>query len=155
MSENTQTPDKFCFILRGLPGSGKDLLTKFLTSLLNLSDEKDLVAVINTDQFFVRDGKYHFDKLLLKEAHEQSWLQFRAEVDAGRKVIIVNNSNIKAYHYWHYLDYATRSGYLVSVTVLPSNHHSDIELANRNTHKVDTFTIGKMRADFEWEIKKP
>lgn len=148
-------PDKFCFIFRGLPGAGKDIIKDFLTQLIDNLPEKNLYSVINTDQFFEKDGKYSFNKLLLKEAHESSWLQFRAEVDSGRKVIIVNNSNIKNYHFWHYLDYAQRSGYLTSIITIPVNNTSDRELAERNIHKVDLFTISRMRADFEWELKKP
>jgi hypothetical protein len=146
------TPDKFCFILRGLPSSGKDVIKDLF---LNLIPSPELVSVISTDDFFTSKEGYKFDKLQLGEAHNISWLKFRAEVDNGRRIIIINNSNIKNYHYYHYLDYAQRNGYLTSIILIPTNNVSDEVLAKRNSHSIDEFTIAKMRSDFEWMVKKP
>lgn len=137
---------KFCFILRGLPGTGKDLVADLLTKVYDPND----VVVLSTDQFFINEGKYQFDKTKLVEAHKATWEAFKSAISSGTEVIIINNTNIKKFHYAHYVDYAQRHGYLTSILTIPANDVSDRELATRNIHSVDQGTISKMRKEFEW-----
>lgn len=139
---------KFCFVLRGLPGTGKDEIAGFLNR--DLSEAP--AVILSTDQFFIKDGKYQFDKTKLKEAHEATWEAFKSAISSDSEVIIINNTNIKKFHYAHYVDYAQRHGYLTSVVIIPANDVSDRELATRNVHSVDQGTISKMRKEFEWSF---
>lgn len=144
---------KFCFVLRGLPGTGKDEIAKFL-NLDNVAGEIQTgqAVILSTDQFFIKDGKFQFDKTKLKEAHEATWEAFKSAISSDSQVIIINNTNIKKFHYAHYVDYAQRHGYLTSVVIIPANDVSDRELATRNVHNVDQGTISKMRKEFEWSF---
>ena len=144
---------KFCFVLRGLPGTGKDEIAKYL-SQENIPGGVQLgpAVILSTDQFFIKDGKYQFDKTKLKEAHEATWEAFKSAISSDSQVIIINNTNIKKFHYAHYVDYAQRHGYLTSVVIIPANDVSDRELATRNVHSVDQGTISKMRKEFEWSF---
>jgi len=144
---------KFCFVLRGLPGTGKDEIAKFL-NLDNVAGEIQTgqAVILSTDQFFIKDGKFQFDKTKLKEAHEATWEAFKSAISSDSQVIIINNTNIKKFHYAHYVDYAQRHGYLTSIVIIPANDVSDRELATRNVHSVDQGTISKMRKEFEWSF---
>lgn len=139
---------KFCFILRGLPGTGKDEVSNYLYQGHN----PDSVIILSTDQFFIKDGKYQFDKTKLQEAHKATWDAFKSAISSNAQVIIINNTNVKKFHYSHYVDYAQRHGYLTSIVAIPANDTSDRELASRNTHNIDQGTISKMRKEFEWQF---
>ena len=143
---------KFCFVLRGLPGTGKDEIAKYLAQLPYAAESNPPAITLSTDQFFIKDGKYQFDKTKLKEAHEATWEAFKSAISSDSQVIIINNTNIKKFHYAHYVDYAQRHGYLTSVVIIPANDVSDRELATRNVHNVDQGTISKMRKEFEWSF---
>ncbi len=140
-------PSKFVFILRGLPGTGKDIISQLLATI-----PKEPV-ILSTDDFFLKAGKYQFDKTLLKEAHEDTWNKFKVSVNNDCPFIVVNNTNIKKFHYSHYLDYAQRHGYLVSLVIIPHNDVTNKELAQRNIHGVDQDTIRRMRNAFEWSME--
>lgn len=144
---------KFCFVLRGLPGTGKDEIAKYLAAsgIPSIPGVSSAIT-LSTDQFFIKDGKYQFDKTKLKEAHEATWEAFKSAISSDSQVIIINNTNIKKFHYAHYVDYAQRHGYLTSIVIIPANDVSDRELATRNVHNVDQGTISKMRKEFEWSF---
>jgi broad-specificity NMP kinase len=141
------TPNKFCFILRGLPGVGKDIVAGFL-------DSATAPVILSTDNYFIQEGKYNFDKTKLAEAHKATFELFKKAVNDGTPFIVVNNTNIKQFHYYHYLDYAQRHDYLVSLVTIPHNDVSNKELAERNIHGVDQDTIRRMRQAFEWDLTK-
>lgn len=142
---------KLCCILRGLPGTGKSTLAK----LLALIAQDGKAAILSADNFFLENGKYNFDKTRLKEAHEETFKSFKKAVENEIPLIIVDNTNVKNFHYWHYLDWAQRNGYLVSVITMPHNDVSNKELAKRNLHGVDQNTIRRMRHSFDWRITEP
>ncbi len=135
-------------ILRGLPGTGKTILAEVLKRV-----HKDSVILSSDDFFYDPVTKTHsFDKERIKEAHEWNFERFKKEIEKGTPNIIVDNSNVKKYHYHHYLDYGQRHNYLVSVVTIPHNDVSDKELTERNIHSVSRETIRRMRKEFEWEI---
>jgi broad-specificity NMP kinase len=141
---------KFCIILRGLPGTGKTIMAQLLSTIAAPGKSVTLGA----DSFFTSEGKFSFDKTRLKEAHESTFADFKAEIEKQTPLIIVDNTNIKNFHYWHYLDWAQRNGYIVGILTMPHNDVSNRELAERNVHGVDQNTIRRMRHSFEWEIER-
>lgn len=146
-----------CIILRGLPGSGKTYLAeKYLTSIASVYKTIDgavpPTSILSSDDFFTKKGVYHFDKDSIQEAHKWNWERFRVEIDKSSPLIIVDNTNIKKFHYAHYLDYATRHNYLTIIILLPHNETTNKELSERNVHGVDQETIRRMRKSFEWEF---
>jgi broad-specificity NMP kinase len=148
-------PQKHVFILRGLPGVGKSIVANLLANSLTLFDSDSKAPIIDTNDYFLdpKTKEFKFDKTLLKEAYEKSFDFFKDLIAKEERFIIVSNTNIKEFHYHHYLDYAQRHGYLVSVLIIPHNNVSNKELAERNIHFVDQNTIRRMRKEFEWEVK--
>lgn len=135
-------------ILRGLPGVGKTVLAEVLKRI-----HVDSVVLSSDDFFYDEKTKTHnFDKERIKEAHEWNFERFKKAIEANIPNIIVDNSNVKKYHYHHYLDYGQRHNYLVSVVTIPHNDVSDKELTERNIHNVSRETIRRMRKEFEWEV---
>lgn len=130
------------FIMRGLPGVGKSVLADVLRVINSGS------VILSADDYF----KEGFDKDKIKDAHEWNFERFKKAVESKCPNIIVDNSNVKKYHYHHYLDYGQRHNYLVSVVTIPHNDVSDRELFERNIHSVSRETIRRMRKEFEWEI---
>ncbi len=136
-------------ILRGLPGVGKSTLAEVLTAI-----NKDSVVLSSDDFFYDKTTKIHnFDKEKIQDAHKWNFDRYKKSIESRVPVIIVDNSNIKNFHYHLYLDYGQRHNYLVSVVTIPHNDVSDRELTERNIHGVSRETIRRMRVEFEWEIK--
>lgn len=135
-------------IMRGLPGTGKSVLSDLLRLIHPAS------VVLSSDDFFYNPATdtHSFDKEKIKEAHEWNFERFKKEVEKQTPNIVIDNSNIKKYHYHHYLDYAQRHNYLAAVVTIPHNDVSDKELTERNIHSVTRETIRRMRKEFEWEI---
>lgn len=136
------------YIMRGLPGTGKSALADVLRTIHPDSQ------VLSSDDFFYdpKTGTHTFDKERIKEAHEWNFERYKKAIEANVPNIIVDNSNVKKYHYHHYLDYGQRHNYLVSVVTIPHNDVSDQQLTERNVHGVSRETIRRMRKEFEWEI---
>ena len=136
------------FIMRGLPSVGKTTLSDVLKLIHPQS------VVLSSDDFFFdpKTGTHSFDKEKIKEAHEWNFERFKKEVEKEIPNIIIDNSNIKKYHFHHYLDYGQRHNYLVSVVTIPHNDVDDKRLADRSVHSVTRETIRRMRKEFEWEI---
>ncbi len=122
-----------CFILRGLPGSGKSYLADLLGH-----------AVCSADNYFYKDGIYKFDPKKLNSAHKDCVNDFQYYIYMRRNVI-VDNTNLAKREYDHYVEYATYHGYDVTILTVETVL-TDEQLAKRNTHGVPVETIKRMRA---------
>ena len=59
-----ETSFKFCFIMRGVPGSGKSTVAS------KIKGENGIIH--STDDYFIdANGEYQFDKTLLAKNHEK------------------------------------------------------------------------------------
>ena len=151
---------KLCLILRGLPGVGKTYLAKEYLSYIRNAFDPDGVsgtndpATLSSDDYFLQDKVFKFDKDKLGEAHKWNFERFKAEVEKETPFIIVDNTNIKNFHYYHYLDYAQRNNYLTAIVIVPDNNLSNRELAEKNIHGVTQETIRRMRSIFEWKTEE-
>ncbi len=132
----------FCFILRGLPGSGKSTIAKILASIAD-------VIVCSADNLFVNraTGVYQFDKTKLPQAHAECYKKFYGCILEGYNVVI-DNTNTSEWEYKKYKDFAEKMGYQVHVINVQTNL-SDKELADRNVHKVPLETITLMRERYD------
>lgn len=135
---------KFAYILRGLPGSQRAICAgAILNSLSKNGQEPELVEAK------VDDPR---DKKLFDAAHKEAFKKFCDAIKSGRPVV-VNHSNLKAHHYYHYVDFAQRNEYCVLIVIAPVNNLSDRELARASN--ISELAIRQMRDSFEWELRKP
>ena len=91
---------KFCFIMRGLPGSGKSTVAAQLAG--------DRGVVLNLDTQVNRNsqagsGESCAEADSLVEIQEKHYAEFCAEVRRGTPIIVVDNSNIKESEYLHFI----------------------------------------------------
>lgn len=149
MTTEAVTKTGSIFILRGLPGIGKTTLAEVLEQI------HENAVVLSADDFFFNPetNTHSFDKKKIEEAHKWNFDRYKKAIESRIPVIIVDNSNVKLFHYHHYLDYGQRHDYLVSVVTIPHNDVDDKRLTERNIHGVSRETIRRMRKEFEWEIK--
>jgi tRNA uridine 5-carbamoylmethylation protein Kti12 len=130
---------KMAFIMRGVPGSGKSVVAKYLAGNQGIIHSTDDLRMIN--------GEYVFDPVRNQQQHDQNFANFCQSLDLGVDVVICDNTNITKRDYQRYIDAANNAGYLVVMVVMP---HPNLETAaNRNSHGVSLEVIRSM---FErWE----
>jgi tRNA uridine 5-carbamoylmethylation protein Kti12 len=133
---------KKCFIMRGLPGSGKSTVAK------DLAGENGLI--FSTDNFFMKDGVYCFDPSLLGKNHALNFEAFSKAVIDGAEIVVVDNTNIARWEYEKYFHLAIKNGYHVSVvTVGNFGVDSARVYFGRNAHGVPWAAYERMIARFE------
>ena len=88
---------KQVFILRGLPGSGKSHYAQSLCDEMVNGDEGQFV-ICSTDDFFISDGQYRFDKAKLSEYHNLNLARFIRALSQQIPLVILDNTNIKKCH---------------------------------------------------------
>ncbi|MBN3281956.1 N42L2 protein, partial [Polyodon spathula] len=98
---------KVLVLLRGAPGSGKSTLAR------NLLEQNPTGVILSTDDYFLCDGHYQYDRTALGEAHE--WTQKRAKESfkKGLSPIIIDNTNIQGWEMKPYVALALQYNYKV------------------------------------------
>lgn len=136
---------KVCFILRGLPGSGK---TKLASLLENLLCDSWYVAEVSADRYFEDiEGNYHFDIGKIGEADEWCHAEFVKHVTNYVECIIVDNTNCKESEFQHYKDFAEQHGYTVFVLIVENRH------GNKSVHDVPEHTLTRRESLLRNSIK--
>lgn len=129
-------------LMRGLPGSGKSYLAKRL-----IKNYKNGV-IISTDDFFVVNGEYQWSYKFLSEAHK--WCQglFFRELFLSTPYIIVDNTFIKPWETFAYIEACVKHGYEWNIEESRTSWANDPEECfDRCTHNVPLSTIQKMKDD--------
>lgn len=134
---------KRMLILSGPAGSGKSTLCqKFVEEAKSQGMN---VTVHSTDNFWMKNGKYVFDRQRLGIAH--GWNQSQAEKSCLDEVdvIIIDNTNLTWKEVLPYARLAKDNGYQVEIHI-PDNafYLTAEELAKRNTHGVPLESIRAM-----------
>lgn len=127
------------YIVRGLQGSGKSTAAAVLNANLH----------VEADQYFVRDGVYHWDPARISAAHEWCQQTVALGMAAALPKIAVANTFITRRTMEPYVALAAKHGYAWSVIDLFDGGLSDEELAARCVHNVPVETIRKNRARYE------
>ncbi|MDE3270763.1 AAA family ATPase [Pseudoalteromonas sp. G4] len=142
---------KQVFILRGLPGSGKSHYAHSLCDEMVKGDEAQFV-VCSTDDFFITDGEYRFDKAKLSEYHNLNLARFIRALSQQIPLVILDNTNIKKWEFAAYAEAAHALGYQVKEVVVGEIKDKAMQhlYYQRNIHKVPLKTINKMAYQFEW-----
>lgn len=128
-------PKKSLIIVRGLPGSGKSTIAHDLARTSGLRGYS--IEICETDQFFMKDGKYEFDASKLHRYHTKNqdacWNAMKNDVDW----VVVSNTSLTLSEVVPYIHSAVLSGYDVQVVTAKGNYES--------LHAVPLETIERMR----------
>ncbi|NXN12999.1 N4BP2 protein, partial [Indicator maculatus] len=131
-------------LLRGVPGSGKSYLARTL-----LEDNPDGI-ILSTDDYFCKNGQYHYDPDCLGEAHD--WNRKRAKEAFEMRIspIIIDNTNIQAWEMKPYVTLAQQFKYEVMFRE-PDTwwKFKPKELERRNIHGVSKEKIKRMLERYE------
>lgn len=122
---------KILYIIRGLPGSGKSTLAA------ELAPNNHYEA----DDYFVKNGKYTFDRTKLKDAHKFCQNQVEKAMKSNAEKIAVANTFVKKWEYEPYIKLAEKYHYLTILKVCTGNY--------QNIHNVSQDIIDRMRNNFE------
>lgn len=106
MKSKKATEGKKLIIMRGISGAGKSTLATKL-------EKEHGTKALSSDGYFMRGGKYVFDKETVPTAHR--WNHGRAEeaMRRGDPVVIVDNTNTQAWEMKPYVLTARKHGYSV------------------------------------------
>ena len=147
---------KICYILRGLPGTGKSLLSQQLQ--MGWGNAKSF----STDDYFMVRGEYQFDPSKLGEYHQKNLnaaddymkrFKARSSVPSGSEIspiCIIDNTNTQHWEYEKYIQSAENNGFMVQIISIDWDA-KDIPLyAERNSHGVPVEAIYRMAARWEY-----
>jgi predicted kinase len=135
---------KTIVITIGAAGAGKttyaERLTKKLNGIFGLR-----VADCCADDYFVKDGKYNFDRNKLGQAHGYCKDQARKYMRSGVDCLVVHNTNTTHKERKPYHEMATEWDYRVVERRIGGTDEASIKLyAQRNLHSVPEENIRAM-----------
>jgi len=137
--------EKIAVIMRGVPGSGKSMVTVILKKLYNTKPFSSNIAIHSTDNFFMINGHYAWNRKELFKAHEWNKAEFDKSVKAGVPCVICDNTNLTLKEYSPYVAMAKVEGYtLVAIVFEPRAIETH---CSRNVHNIP-------KEHIEYMIKK-
>ena len=97
--EKSQKKFKFCYVMQGLPGSGKSTVAKQLAG--------NGGKIFALDKSIVeRKKRLSSDMTTLQDIYDEIYEGFEAEVVKGTEVIVVDNTNLSE---WEYLRFVKKA----------------------------------------------
>lgn len=131
---------KTIFLIRGLPGSGKNAMGDRIVD--HYLDDTELCVVQSESNHFFYDenGVFSYNPELLREAHKYCQETVRDAMRRGHEVV-VTNTFVKKWELRPYKHLAKTFGYQVVVLVARGCKQSELGVPSK--------TISKMRR--EWE----
>lgn len=133
---------KYCYIFRGLPGSGKTYVVELLAALID-------ATIASADSYFERYNGSVYDATKLNRAHLYCRANFLLAVKAGCAVI-VDNTGSRIWEYKEYVHHATFHGYEVRIVEMVHDSFEDLVMFHeRNVHGVSWRTM--LRMAMRWE----
>ncbi|XP_061565360.1 NEDD4-binding protein 2 [Cololabis saira] len=149
-SNRLRLQGKVLVLLRGAPGSGKSTLARALL------EHNPGGVILTTDDYFLRNGEYHFNPRALGEAHEWNHKRAREAFERGANPIIIDNTNMQGWEMKPYVAQAPKHGYKVLFKE-PDTwwRHKPKELVRRTTHNVHVESIRRMLDGYERFVTIP
>ena len=142
---------KICYIMRGLPGTGKSMIARKLAP-----DPHHHIAIFSTDNLFMVDGEYQFDPSKLGEYHAENlrlateFMERFGPSYTNPAICVIDNTNTQHWEYEKYVETAKENGFMVQVISIDWDA-KDIPLyAERNSHGVPIEAIYRMAARWEY-----
>lgn len=138
-------------IMRGVPGSGKSCLARHIIEMtIGGSDNNFASHIFSSDDFFIKRGKYLYDRNKIHEAHEINQRKVTFATQQGLSPVIVDNTHVHIWEMEPYVINAVKNGYYIEI-VEPNTPwvKSAHQLAKRNVHNVPKDKIKKMLENFE------
>jgi len=137
---------KICYILRGLPGTGKSELAKTLN---------DKGAIFSTDDLFMVDGEYQFDPSKLGEYHAENLRLATAFMErfaphTTPAICVIDNTNTQHWEYENYRKAAKANGFRVQIISVDWKEEDIPLYAERNSHGVPEDAIRRMAERWEY-----
>ena len=126
-------------IMRGISGSGKSTLARKLAGTSG--------RIHSTDDYFERNGAYHFNPRELGRAHNANYTAFVGSLRRGVPVVICDNTNSTHAEFKRYIEAAESHGYEFEIVPLP--HLNPAIAASRSTHHVPEATVRRMLERWE------
>jgi len=142
---------KICYILRGLPGTGKSELAQ---SLKSGAFPSGFGAIFSTDDRFMVDGEYQFNPADLPLNHAENlrlateWMKTHSQV-ISKAHCIIDNTNTQHWEYASYVDAAKKNGFMVQVITVDWDSKHFALYAERNSHGVPIEAIQRMAERWE------
>ncbi len=122
------------YVMQGPSGSGKSTLAKQIQhATIN-------TVICSTDDYHYEDGVYNFKVDKLAEFHQANIDRSKKALDEGKSVI-VDNTNIKRWNCFAYVEYAVKSNIPVVFIRVTGNF--------KNVHGVPDKTVQIMLASME------
>lgn len=144
--------NRIIFVMRGLPGSGKSTLVKAISQ--NFHDQNPVIC--SADHYFIdKDGIYKFNPGRLKDAHEASQSSMSNACSDGKKLVIVDNTNVQHWEMKSYFLNANKAPFTYRFIVVEPKTPWKVnpeELESKNTHDVDVETLRKKVRQFELAV---
>ena len=154
-----------CYILRGLPGTGKSTLAELIKGANAGYDY--YVEIFSTDDLFINEeGVYEFDPSMLRQHHQENLRRateyFARVVDVQKEyppegyelrakgIAIIDNTNVQHWEYEPYVAAAKEAGWDVQIITLDWNEHDIPLYAKRNKHGVPEEAIRRMADKWEY-----
>ncbi|XP_070570635.1 2',3'-cyclic-nucleotide 3'-phosphodiesterase-like [Ptychodera flava] len=139
---------KVMFIMRGLSGSGKSVIAEVIRETYENS------IICCADNFFNRpDGRYVWRKEGLQEVHDKCHKLAEDSCKKGINVVVIDNTNVRAWEAQFYLDLAKRTDYVVVLVEPKTSWKFDAyELARKNKHGVAFSMLQKKVESFDTMI---
>lgn len=140
--------EKYLVLIRGLSGSGKTTLADIICG------DTDSRVSISVDDYFYNEETdvYEFVPEQLKEAHEWCRQETEACMAQGFEVVAIHNTFTRRWEVEPYLESAARNKYKVIVTNLYDAGLTDVALAVRSEHGIDTRNVRQQRKRWESDV---
>jgi len=133
-------------IMQGVPGSGKSTLARDqLAPLLRVLGHQ--VVICSTDDLFIVDGAYRFDRFKLHDNHRLNQERARLALEAGQ-FVIVDNTNVECWQVRPYVAVAVQGSLPVSfhraTGAYPNVHGVPLDSVQHLRTRLQTLTVASV-----------